>query len=258
MSEDTAVTGRKEVGYTFRIHKIYTLFKGCESQVHSIFIIHFKNSFQLFLSMNKDGEKNIWQRFWYLLWKDESMKGWIFSIIFLFIFIKFVFFPGLSLVTGTSIPLAIVESCSMYHGGNLFSNFNSWYSRHDAKYAAWGINKSEFSNFPLENGFNKGDILLVTHADPSKLKVGDIIIYNAGIANPVIHRIVNITETSNGPLFSTEGDNNNGQLSFENGIKPSQILGKAQLKLIPYAGWIKLIFYDFSNPPGERGFCHET
>lgn len=211
------------------------------------------------MSEDKDTMRNLFREFWNLLWKDESMKGWIFSILFIFIFIKFIFFPVLGLMTGTSLPLAIVESCSMYHGGNLFSNFDAWYGRHEIKYMNWGINESEFSKFPLENGFNKGDILLVTHADPSTLKVGDIIIYNAGIANPVIHRIVNITETSNGTrLFSTEGDNNNGQLSFENGIKPDQILGKAQLKLVPYAGWIKLIFYEFSKPADERGFCHEN
>lgn len=208
--------------------------------------------------MTKEGDKNFLQKFWFLLWKDDSMKGWLFSIIFLFIFIRFIFFPVLSVATGTSLPLAIVESCSMYHGGNLFSNFDSWYGRHDAKYSSWGITEQQFSNFKLENGFNKGDILLVTHADPSKLKVGDIIIYNAGINNPVIHRIMKITNTSSGLEFSTEGDNNNGQLAFENGIKPNQIVGKAQLKLVPYAGWVKLLFYEFQKPVSERGFCHEN
>lgn len=211
--------------------------------------------------MGKDPDtmKNLFREFWNLLWKDESFTGWIFSILFIFIFIKFIFFPVLGLVTGTSLPLAIVESCSMYHQGGVFANFDSWWTRHDAKYAAWNITESEFRSFTLENGFNKGDILLVTHADPANLKVGDIIIYNAGIANPVIHRIVKITQTANGTrVFSTEGDNNNGQLSFENSIKPGQILGKAQLKLVPYAGWIKLIFYEFSKPVSERGFCHES
>lgn len=208
--------------------------------------------------MGDSEAKTFFKKFWNLLWKDESLKGWIFSIIFLFIVIKFIFFPVLGFVTGTSMPLAIVESCSMYHGGNLFSNFDSWWTRHDSKYAAWNISESQFRTFKLENGFNKGDILLITHADPAKLKVGDIIIYNAGIANPVIHRIMKITNTTSGLSFSTEGDNNNGQLGFENGIRPSQILGKAQFKLVPYVGWMKLIFYDFSKPVGERGFCHET
>jgi len=91
--------------------------------------------------------KEYWKKFWFLLWKDDSLKGWIFSIIFLFIFIKLVFFPGLSLITGTELPLAIVESCSMYHKGNLFSSFDAWYERHDEKYAEFIINKLDFQDF---------------------------------------------------------------------------------------------------------------
>ena len=73
----------------------------------------------------KEGLTKFWKKFWFMLWKDDSLKGWIFSIIFLFIFIKFIFFPILSLVTGTYLPLAIVESCSMYHEGNFLSNYNN-------------------------------------------------------------------------------------------------------------------------------------
>ena len=198
-------------------------------------------------------------KLWFLLWKDDSLKGWIFSLIVLFIFIKLIFFPVLSLATGTSLPLAIVESCSMYHNGGIFADFTSWWARHDSKYSALEINKTEFSTFLLKNGFNKGDILFIVHADPSKLKVGDIIIFNvAGQATPIIHRIINITYSNGQETFSTEGDNNNGQLSFENGIQGSQIVGKAVFKLAPYLGWVKLVFYDWQNPPGERGFCHEN
>ena len=204
------------------------------------------------------GFKHYWKKFWFLLWKDDSLKGWIFSLIFLFIFIKFIFFPVLSLATGTSLPLAIVESCSMYHQGNLFSDFNAWFLRHDSKYAPYIINELDFQAFPLKNGFNKGDILFIVHADPSKLKVGDIIIFNANQQNPIIHRIVNITETNGQETFSTEGDNNNGQLSFENGITGNQIVGKAVFKVAPYLGWVKLVFYDWQKPVSERGFCHEN
>jgi len=206
----------------------------------------------------KEGFKNFWKKFWFLLWKDDSLKGWIFSIIFLFIFIRFIFFPALNLVTGTSLPLAIVESCSMYHQGNLLSNFDSWWQKHENKYSGFTINKLDFQNFSLKNGFNKGDILLIVKADPKKLKVGDIIIFNAGQTNPVIHRIINIQDTENGKIFSTIGDNNNGQLSFENGITENMLVGKAVFKLAPYLGWIKLVFYEWQRPSSERGFCHEN
>ena len=81
--------------------------------------------------MKRSGIGKLWEKFWFIVWKDDSLKGWIFSIIFLFILIKFIFFPTLSFITGTSLPLAIVESCSMYHQGNLLSNFDSWWETHD-------------------------------------------------------------------------------------------------------------------------------
>src|SRR3989338_386228 len=99
--------------------------------------------------------KHYWDKFWFLLWKDDSLKGWIFSIIFLFIFIKFIFFPGLSLVTGTSLPLAIVESCSMYHQGNLLSDYDGWWETHENKYEDFDITKEDFSEFSFQKGFNK-------------------------------------------------------------------------------------------------------
>ena len=201
--------------------------------------------------------KKFLDRVWFLLWKDDSLKGWIFSIIFLFVFIKFIFFPSLSLVTGTSLPLAIVESCSMYHQGNLLSNFDSWWERHEEKYSWFIINDLDFKDFPLENGFNKGDILFIVRANPEKLKQGDIIIFNAGQRNPIIHRIVNIREVDGKKIFSTIGDNNNGQLSFENSVTEDILVGKAVVKLAPYFGWVKLVFYDWQKPVEERGFCQE-
>jgi len=202
--------------------------------------------------------KKILKKFWHLLWKDDSFKGWIFSVIFLFIFIKFIFFPLLSLATGTALPLAIVESCSMYHKGNLLSNFNSWFERHESKYEPYLINKLDFQDFSFKNGFNKGDILFIVRANPEKLKEGDIIIFNANQRNPVIHRIINIREEGGKRIFSTFGDNNWQQLSFENDIIEEQVVGKAVFKLAPYLGWVKLVFYEWQKPEGERGFCKEN
>ena len=95
--------------------------------------------------MEKSGFKKFWDNFWYIVWKDESFKGWIISIIFIFIIIKFVFFPVMSLATGTKLPLAIVESCSMHHKGNLFSDYDSWWTRHENKYLEIQLNKEPVS-----------------------------------------------------------------------------------------------------------------
>ncbi len=209
--------------------------------------------------MSFKGEaKKYWNKLWFLLWKDESFKGWLFSIIFIFVFIKFIFFPFLSFATGTELPLAIVESCSMYHSGNLLSNFDSWFSKHEQKYSNINISKDEFGSFWFRSGLNKGDILFVISVDSKKIKVGDVIIFNANQRNPVIHRVIGIKEVNGKRIFSTMGDNNNGQLSFENSIISDEIVGRPILKLGPYLGWIKLIFFEGSKPQSERGFCKEN
>lgn len=202
--------------------------------------------------------KKYWDKFWFLLWKDDSLKGWIFSVIFLFLFIKLIFFPFLSLATGTSLPLAIVESCSMYHQGNIFSDFDSWYERHDIKYSNFQINKLDFEEFPFKKGFNKGDILFIVGTKAEKLKEGDIIIFNGNKVNPIIHRIIDIQEDDGELIFSTIGDNNPGQLSIEKSIHKDQIIGRAVFRLAPYIGWGKLIFFELARSPSEKGLCKEN
>lgn len=202
--------------------------------------------------------KEAWKKFWFIVWKDNSPKGWIFTVIFLFVLIKFIVFPGLTLLTGTVLPLAIVESCSMYHSGNLISNFNSWWERHDNSYSDLGIEKNRFKNFIFEKGLNKGDILLVLGANPEKLKIGDVIIFEAGTNHPVIHRIVSIRQQNGEYLFSTKGDNVGIVQNFEKEIRENQLVGKAIFKPAPYLGWGKLIFFEPFISPSKRGFCEEN
>ena len=206
--------------------------------------------------MQKGDLKKFWNKLWFIVWKDDSLKGWIISIIFLFVLIKFIFFPLLSLITGTTLPLAIVESCSMYHDGNLFSNYNEWFENTESKYTNLEITKGQFSDFIFKKGFNKGDILFIVGANPDKLEIGDIIIFNGGRSNPLIHRIINIEETGEEKIFSTIGDNNAGQLETEIAITESQLVGKAVFKLAPYLGWVKLVFFEHSRPQNQKGFCN--
>jgi hypothetical protein len=145
------------------------------------------------------------------------------------------------------LPLVIVESCSMHHYENGFGKIfaaGNVYSENN-------ISQSDTKNWVFQDGFNKGDIIFVTAAD--NIKVGDVIIFNAGAQYPLIHRVVKIDES----VYSTKGDNyltNSKQLSVEKQISKNQIVGKAVFR-IPYAGWVKLIFYEFSRPANERGFC---
>ena len=213
--------------------------------------------------MNKEKGvvRNFFKKFWNLLWKDDSFKGWAFSIVFFFIFIKFIFFPLLSLATGTVLPLAIVESCSMHHEKTIFSNFNSWWERHETKYTQLNTEKQNFEGSFLSKfrrGFTKGDILFIVGKKPEKLDVGDVIIFEANQQNPIIHRIVDINKENDKLTFSTIGDNNNGQLSFEQNINEEKIIGKAVFRIVPYIGWGKLIFFERSKPEPEKGVCNEN
>ncbi len=205
------------------------------------------------------------KKFWFFLWKDDSFKGWLVSMIVLLIFVKFIFFPFLYVITGTDSPVVIVISCSMYHQGNLFSNYDNWWKSHGQKYSSFNITKKEFKNFKFKNGFNKGDILVVVGVKPKNVKIGNIIVFKTNQNIPVIHRVVEITkdETTGNYVFETEGDNNPTQLVPSNNpmrinekdILGKNIIGKAKWKIAPYLGWIKLIFYDWKNPPYERGLC---
>jgi len=146
----------------------------------------------------------------------------------------------------------------MYHQGDVFSSSDNWWSRHEEKYSALNINESEFSDFSMKKGFNKGDILFIIKATPEKLKIGDIIIFKSSQKNPIIHRIISIKQENGEYIFSTVGDNNNGQLSEEIRISQNQLVGKAVFKLVPLAGWGKLIFFEHLKPETERGFCSEN
>ena len=202
--------------------------------------------------------KYYWDKFWYLLWKDDSFKGWLFSVIFMIAFILIIFFPALRFVTGTSLPLAIVESCSMYHDGNLLSDFNIWWEQHEDKYSQYTINQLDFKDFIFKNGFNKGDILFIIKAKPEKLEQGDVIIFDTNYRNPIIHRIMEINQKEDEYIISTIGDNNNGQISSEKSIKEHQLVGKAVFKLAPYLGWIKLIFFEHQKSDSEKGLCEQN
>jgi signal peptidase I len=200
------------------------------------------------------------KKLWNFLWNDESWLSWISFMVIAFILIRFVFFPTLSLMTGTKLPIVIVESCSMYHG----MGFDDWWGKAGKWYEEKGIYDGTFSEFGLKNGFSKGDIFFVLGTKKEKLKEGDIIIFASGTSNrPIIHRVVSLN-----PL-QTKGDNNLRQFNISEGIvnpeqidetniQESQIIGKVVGFKIPFLGWIKLIFFEPFRNPAERGFCHSS
>ena len=215
--------------------------------------------------------KKMIKKSWNWIWNSDSVWSWLVALLIIFIVVKFIFFPTLSLIMGTSLPLAGVESSSMDHQivtegsgflnlcGKVYTketkehiNFNeywdvcgNWYENNVE------INKEIFSNFWLHNGFRKGDIIIVWGRFTPK--VGDVIIFNANgnAPRPIIHRIVNINENG---IIQTKGDHNKEQLTSTNNryrtdetkITEEQIIGKAIIK-VPYLGWVKIWAVDFLN-----------
>lgn len=203
------------------------------------------------------------KKFWNWVWNSDSFLSWIVALVLIFIFVKFIFFPVLSFIFGTSLPLAGIESSSMDHqiiddgfrryslcGKNYdkkesYIGFDEYWEVCGKWYEDQDISKQEFYDFSLKNGFAKGDIIIVWGRFVPK--VGDIIIFEANedsiAPRPIIHRIVSI----NNNIISTKGDHNSEQLrkgnnifnTDETNITKEQIMGKAVLK-IPYLGWPKI------------------
>lgn len=181
------------------------------------------------------------KQFWHFL-KQDTWPSFFVSLILIVIAIKFIFFPLLSAISGVPLPLVVVESCSMYHP----IAFNGWWERNAGWYETRNITKENFRNFPLKNGLNKGDIVIVWGR--GSLHQGDIIIFKAETRYPIIHRV--ITEQPR----ATKGDNNPDQLPFERTIQDNTLMGKAVTR-IPALGWIKLVFFEPLKAPESRGLC---
>lgn len=205
------------------------------------------------------------KQFWNWLWNSDSWLSYMVFLVLIFIFIKFIFLPGLGIIFGTSLPLAIVESSSMEHYslaetsptsyvicGKTFPEkqyFNldeywttcgSWYEQNA------NITKQKFSEFNLKKGFRKGDIMIIVKKKTTH--IGDVIVFEGGWNHPIIHRVISLS-----PL-QTKGDHNEAQLTSSNNayradetnIPESKILGTAVIK-IPWLGWPKILMVELWN-----------
>ncbi len=206
--------------------------------------------------------KSLWKKIWHFLWHSDSAASWIANIVLAFIIIRFVIYPVLGVMLGTSFPVVAVVSESMEHGlhngeicGQEFNSFprgfDSYWNICGYWYEDKGITKEEFVNFRLHNGFNKGDIIVLWRANEKNLDIGDILVFWGSRPQPIIHRIVDIGEETNSageivPFYQTKGDHNrdsfSGSLS-ETHISQDRVVGQALFK-IPFLGWIKIAFVD--------------
>ena len=205
---------------------------------------------------------NNWKRdlkkVWHFIWEDESIWSWIVNIVLAFIIIKFLVYPGLGFLLSTSHPVVAVVSESMEHD----SSFNGWWSNANKWYVANGINKEDFNSFPLKNGFNKGDIMVLKGKNANDIKIGDVTVFWSAKKDPIIHRVVKKWQENGVNYFKTKGDNyRTNPVSIKNpsldetNITQYQIVGRAIFR-IPLLGYIKIWFVEllqFMNGLLQKG-----
>jgi len=201
--------------------------------------------------MNKRKFKKLLKKVWYFIWEDNSVWSWIVNIILAFVLIKFIVYPGLGLILNTSHPVVAVVSTSMEHN----MKFEDWWNARKDWYIENGIGKKEFEKFPLKDGFNKGDIMVLIGEEPEQIEVGDVIVFISHRErprnDPIIHRVVNKIENNAHVVLETKGDNNQGQIrgcdgngcTDEMDILEEQLIGKAILR-VPLLGYIKIWFVE--------------
>ncbi len=195
--------------------------------------------------MNKLNIKVILRKIWFFIWEDNSIWSWIINIILAFVIIKFLVYPGLGFILGTTHPIVAVVSSSMEHPE---PGFDDWWIRscQDIKqkdiYSKYGIGKPMFLGFDYTNGFNRGDIMLLR--SPENIKIGDIIVFTTIVRpEPIIHRVIQVKESANKISYKTKGDNNCGSADFEQSVSQDAVIGRTLFK-VPLLGWIKIGFVE--------------
>lgn len=170
---------------------------------------------------------------WHFLWHEDTWLSFVVDAVLIIIIGKFILYPLIGLALGTSFPLVAVVSDSMDHNG---ADFDAWWTANENKYASFNITKSDFKDYSMSNGFEKGDLMIVVHKD--SYDPGDVIVYSVSERNyPIIHRVIRASSQD----YSTLGDANSGQINFERSVHSGSIHGKVVLRL-PYLGWVKVLF----------------
>ncbi|GEM_PF-6115736 len=132
---------------------------------------------------------------------------------------------GLMVLLMTDSPLRSVYSDSMNHHGD-----NRWWRM---EFERRGISTS---NFPLQDGFAKGDLLLIRGVDPAEIRVGDVVVYE-GSRGLIVHRVLKIwSDEGENLIFQTKGDANP---HADTPIQAEAVVGKV-IAVIPKLGWLSI------------------
>lgn len=207
--------------------------------------------------------KKISKKTWNFFWKEDSIWSWLANIVVAFLMIRFIIYPVLGLVLGTSYPIVAVVSESMEHGlyhnrlcDQYFAEFPESFDNYWKVCGSWyeqkGIDQWQFQQFPFSNGFNKGDVIVLWR--PTNLERGDILVFQANKPQPIIHRIVKVWDENGETYYQTKGDHNgdsDSRFIQETKISQERVYGRGLIR-IPYLGWLKILFVEAVKPLGIR------
>ena len=144
---------------------------------------------------NKQKETNylqLWKRFWRYLWYDDSIGSYILNFAVAFVLIKFIIFPALGFVLNNDYPVVAIVSGSMEHkivdnrvcdryivdqeSKNL--EISEWWDYCGDYYVQnYNMSLDEFREFEYKNGLNIGDVMVLYGKDPSKIEVGEVLVF---------------------------------------------------------------------------------
>lgn len=186
--------------------------------------------------------KEILHSVWDFIWNSDSIWSWIINIILAFVLIKFLVYPALGLILGSSHPVVAVVSDSMEHKN---IEYDDWWEAKGKEYDQYGIDKYRFASFKYKDGFDTGDIMMLKRVGKKGPQVGDIIVYQGTRrTEPIIHRIVKIEEKDGKLQIYPKGDHNevaDFNPDYGTAVTEDQIIGKAFFR-IRWLGWIKMGF----------------
>ncbi|MBI2143732.1 signal peptidase I [Candidatus Woesearchaeota archaeon] len=188
------------------------------------------------------GFRQTLKRAWRFLWNDNSVWSWAVNALLAFLLIKFAVYPALGLALQTNHPVVAVISDSMLHT----ANFDTWWESMGKNYAKHNITKEQFMQFKMSDGFSRGDIIILKGKKPEKIEIGNIIVFDSNLPEPIIHRVVGKWEADGAYYFSTKGDRNVDQRPEEKAIRQDRVVGTAWIK-VPYFGYVKIAFTNLVN-----------
>ena len=205
------------------------------------------------------------KRTWHFFWHEDSVVSWIANLIVAFLLIRYIVYPVLAIILGTSFPIVAVVSESMEHGlhkgvicGQQFDEFHESFDNYWDVCGSWyencNLTKAEFRSFPFRNGFNKGDVIILWRANNGNLKVGDILVFQGNKPQPIIHRVIKTWQEGDNHYYQTKGDHNSKSMTGplgESRISEQRVLGKGAVR-IPYLGYMKILFVDAVRPLGIK------